>query len=67
MHKIIVDRQCGCIKRSGMPLERAFESKDDALLHGTDWVQQMNSKFCKKHAFTLVEDNENFRILMAMK
>jgi len=67
MHKIIVDKQCGCFKRAGMPAEKTFDTKDDALMQGGEWVHEMNNKFCKKHGFTLIEEGENFRILMAMK
>lgn len=66
MHKIIVDKQCGCFKREGMPAEKSFESKDDALIHASEWVKEMNETFCKKHSFTLIEEGENFRILFVM-
>ena len=65
MYNVTIEKQCGCFRRSGMPAIKTFESKDDALVEAKDWADDMNSTFCKKHAFDVVQDGENFVIRMA--
>ena len=64
---IIVEKECGCFKRSIYDNNMSFESKDDALLQATMMVQHMNTKFCQKHDFNAIEDNDNILISVSMK
>jgi len=62
MHKVIVEKECGCFKRSGLQNNLEFESKDDALSKAIAMRNQMNLEFCKKHEFDLVEHGNSFII-----
>lgn len=64
MYKVTVPQQCGCFRRSGKDDLSVFDDKDEALLHATQLVQEMNEDFCQKHKFNVVEDGESFVILM---
>ena len=62
MHKIIVENECGCFKRSDLVNNQSIESKDDALITSMNMVNTMNSDFCKKHSFKLQEVGDDFVI-----
>jgi len=64
MFKIIVEKECGCFKRSAMENNVAMDSKDEALTKALDMVNTMNSKFCGKHSFALEEVENTFLIKM---
>ncbi len=64
MFQVSVAQQCGCFRRSGKAASEDFDNKDDALMHATQMVNTMNSEFCKKHKFNVVEDGNNFVIVM---
>ena len=67
MSTIIVEKECGCFKKSIYENNTSFESKDDALLQANMMVNHMNTKFCQKHAFDLKDDGENLVISVDMK
>lgn len=48
MFKIIVERECGCFKRSDMNANTELDSKDDALMKAIEMRDIMNNKFCSK-------------------
>ena len=64
MHKVIVERQCGCFKKSGHEAEVSFDNKDDALLHANKRKEEMNNEWCKKHNFYVEEQGNNLIIKM---
>lgn len=64
MFKIIVERQCGCFKRSDMEAEIAVDSKDEALLKSIEMKDTMNNDFCSKHKFSVKEEENTFIITM---
>lgn len=64
MFKIVVDRECGCFKRSDMNNNVEYESKDAALTTALEMVSTMNDRFCKKHTFVLEEVEQTFMIKM---
>ena len=65
MYKIVVEKECGCFKKSALENNVVIESKDDALMQSLDMVNQMNSEFCGKHSFKLLEVEKNFVIAMS--
>ncbi len=67
MHKIIVEKECGCFRRSDLENNIEFTSKDDALSKAIDMKNQMNEEFCGKHEFDLVEFQNNFVINFAQQ
>jgi len=64
MYNVTVPQQCGCFKRSDFQESQSFESKDEALLEASDMAKSMNDTFCKKHAFTVIEEGNDFVIAL---
>ncbi|RXJ66646.1 hypothetical protein CRV08_12515 [Halarcobacter ebronensis] len=62
MHKIIIENECGCFKRSDLENNLSISSKDEALSKAIEMKDRMNSEFCGKHNFQLQEDSNNFVI-----
>lgn len=66
MSTIIVEKECGCFKKSVYDNNKSFESKDDALMQANLMVNHMNTKFCQKHTFQAREEGENIMISVEM-
>lgn len=64
MHTILVEKECGCFKRSDLQNNLTIESKDEALVKAIDMSKQMNDDFCGKHDFQVIENNNQFVIRM---
>lgn len=64
MFQIVVERQCGCFKRSDMDANIEMASKDDALLKSIEMRDTMNNDFCSKHKFVVKEEENRFIIAM---
>jgi len=62
MFKVIVEKECGCFRKSGMENNKAFESKDDALIAAMNMAKEMNQEFCQKHEFQVAEAENNILI-----
>lgn len=68
MHKVVVEKECGCFRRSDLVNNMEFQSKDDALMKAIEMKDVMNGeKFCGKHEFDLVEFQDNFVINFAQQ
>jgi hypothetical protein len=66
MFNVRMEKECGCFKRSGMPLTKTFDNKDDALSEASTWTEEMNETFCKKHNFSIIEEGNDFLIRIEM-
>ncbi|WP_457747249.1 hypothetical protein [Sulfurimonas sp.] len=64
MFQIIVEKECGCFRRSDMQNNIEVASKDEALTKALDMVNTMNGEFCQKHSFKLEEAGNAFVIKM---
>jgi len=64
MFKIIVEKECGCFKKSDLNNNIELESKDEALLKTLEMRDTMNDDFCGKHKFKVQEVENNFVIAM---
>jgi len=64
MYTIVVDRECGCFRRSTLENNQKVESKDEALEKSLEMVEIMNENFCSKHKFSLEEAGDTFIIKM---
>jgi len=62
MFKVIVEKECGCFKRSDLTNGLEISSKDDALMKSIEMRDQMNDDFCGKHEFKVQEAGNNFVI-----
>lgn len=67
IHKVIVEKQCGCFKKSGEAPIREFDNKDDALIGANAWKDEMNETFCDKHRFDVVESGDDLVITVGMR
>ncbi len=65
MYTVSVPQQCGCFKRSEHQMISNFDDKDSALMQANEMAKDMNTNFCKKHAFIVREDGNNFIVAMA--
>ena len=61
-YHVVVERLCGCARRSNMPQIKTFEDKESALMVARAWAQQLNESFCSKHSFDVVPVDDNFVI-----
>lgn len=62
MHRISVERECGCFRKSSLENNIVLQSKDEALLKALEMTNTMNDDFCGKHEFQVIENAENFLI-----
>jgi hypothetical protein len=62
MFKVIVEKECGCFKKSDMQNGITMDSKDGALLKAIEMKTHMNDEFCGKHTFKVQEVQNNFVI-----
>ena len=67
MYKVIIERECGCVRRANMATESNFADKDDALIEAARMAKEMSDDFCGKHNFSVQEAGENFLIAMQMR
>ena len=67
MYKVIIDGQCGCIRRENMELESNFSDRDDALIAASNLAQRMNDNFCGKHQFGVRQEGDNLLVTVNMR
>lgn len=67
MHKVIIERECGCVRRANMALESSHTNKDDALIEAGELARKMNDEFCGKHQFGVRQEGEDFLVTMQMR
>jgi hypothetical protein len=64
LHKVIVEKQCGCFKKSRQAAEVHFNNHAQARAHADEKKNKMNKEWCRKHNF-YVEEQENHFIIKA--
>jgi len=57
MYKLIMEKQCGCFKKSDFEAEQVFDSKEEAMEKAKQMCEYMNEKFCQKHEFSISEES----------
>ncbi len=62
MFKVTVEKECGCFRKSGINNNQEFASKDNALIKAMELTKDMNSDFCQKHEFKVVESGDTILI-----
>ena len=65
MFKIIVEKECGCFKKSDLENNLSMDSKDEALMKTLEMRDTMNDDFCGKHEFKVQEVENSFVIAMS--
>ncbi len=67
MYKVIIERECGCIRRANMPIESSFADKDNALIEAGELARKMKDDVGGKHSVAVQQEGENFLITMQMR
>ena len=62
MYHVVVEKLCGCAKKTGLEQIRSFDSKEEAEEYAYEWAEELGNKFCGKHGFDVVEVDDNFVI-----
>jgi len=62
MYKVVVEKECGCFKKSGVKNNQEFSSKDNALIQAMELTKEFNQTFCQKHEFQVVENGNDILI-----
>jgi len=62
MYKVNVVNPCSCFVKNGFVEEQDFETKEKAKEEAEYLLKIMNSNFCQKHEFSLVEQFGNHTI-----
>ncbi|MEO1927761.1 MAG: hypothetical protein ABGX26_03650 [Nautiliaceae bacterium] len=66
MFKVDIEKQCGCVKRSGLEFPKTFETKEEAEFEALKLANHMNANFCKKHRFFVNEEGDTFKIYVEL-
>ena len=61
-HHVVIEKLCLCAIKSGMEQIRSFDTKEEALEEAHLWAENLSDSFCGKHAFDIVEVDDNFVI-----
>ena len=59
---VVIEKLCPCMIDASIERIRSFKNKDDAEVHAFEWTETLSSSFCGKHAFEIVEVDDNFVI-----
>jgi hypothetical protein len=62
MFSVKIQKECGCVKKSGIQNNQKFTTKDAALMEAMALSRKMNEEFCQKHEFKVVEEGDNILI-----
>lgn len=62
MHKVDIEKRCGCFNHDHTDLPRMYDSKEAAELDGLRLVNHMNTNYCKKHRFHLAMAEDGYMI-----
>lgn len=61
-HHVVLEKLCACAKKHETQRIRSFETKVEAEEHAYEWAESLNTLFCGKHGFDVVELDDNFVI-----
>ncbi len=65
MYKVEVKNPCRCFLKGGYIEQQSFDTKQEAKQEAENMLEIMNSTFCHKHKFSLVERLGNFTITIS--
>ncbi|HEX5710837.1 MAG TPA: hypothetical protein VFX68_05780 [Sulfuricurvum sp.] len=63
-HHVVIEKLCSCAKKEGLSQIATYDAKAEAFEAAETQLLYMNGNFCGKHAFQLVEVDDNFVIGM---
>jgi len=62
LYHVVIEKLCLCALKSQTQQIRSYENRDEALQEVHEWAEELSNSFCGKHAFDVVEVDENFVI-----
>ncbi|MBN2816486.1 MAG: hypothetical protein JXQ67_07355 [Campylobacterales bacterium] len=62
LYHVVLEKLCVCALKSDTEQIRSFSSKEEALLEAHEWAESLSNSFCGKHAFDVVEVENNYVI-----
>ncbi|MEA1919018.1 MAG: hypothetical protein U9N52_04200 [Campylobacterota bacterium] len=67
MYKVDVNNACSCFLKSGYSEHQSFQSREEAKEEADQMFKVMNSTFCHKHQFSMMEKFGNYTITISSK
>jgi hypothetical protein len=61
---LLIEKQCGCFKKSSYNPIQKFHSIDKAIQEAKSMCADMNKNFCLKHKFYYEQNQDNITIKM---
>lgn len=62
MYKINIMNPCSCFVKSGLNALSEFDTKEEAQKEANRLISNMESNFCKKHEFSMIEQFGDYTI-----
>ncbi len=60
-------KMCGCAKRNNVKEIQTFDSMEDAMKEAQTLAEDMSETFCKKHNFSVVQNNPDELVVIEVK
>jgi hypothetical protein len=67
MYTIVVEKECGCFKRSGFENNQTFANKADAHMKAKILECKMNQEFCHTHYFEAEDRGDQIVITSTLR
>ncbi len=61
-HHVVLEKLCACAIKHATERICSFETKVEAEEHAYEWADSLNTLFCGKHGFDVVEVDDNYVI-----
>jgi len=61
-YHVVLQTLCLCALKHKTEQIRSFDTKEEALQEAHEWAENLSNSFCGKHAFDIVEVDENYVI-----
>jgi len=62
MYKVNVQNPCSCFVKNGFVENQDFETKEEAKQEAESLMKTMETKFCQKHEFSMIEKFGDYTI-----
>lgn len=67
MYTIVMEKECGCFKKSGLDNNMTFESREDMINKARVLECRMNQEFCMTHFFEAVDYGDKIVIHSSLR
>jgi hypothetical protein len=65
MISVMMEKECGCFKKSNLEAKQTFQTKEQAHKEAEALCEEMNETFCQKHHFTIEDQGDTLLIKVA--